>query len=576
ILPTLRRDQGDHLPHALAEAHTRGLDINWHLPAVTGPLPALPTYPFERQRFWLNTPTASSDPAQLGFGSVAHPLLGAALTAAEDGSVLLTGLISTHAHPWLVDHAVAGTVLLPGTAFVELAVAAGDYVGCGFLDELTLEAPLVLPSGGGVQIQVAVGAPDGQGRRPVALHARADDDAPWTRHAVGALGSGMGQARDLAAWPPAGADAVDTSDAYGLLASHGYEYGPVFQGLRALWRRGDELFAEVALPEGTEVAGYGLHPALLDAALHPAVLSPLWDGSGSAGEIPLPFAWSGVRLYATGATELRIALAATGSNEFGLTVADGAGSPVASVDSLVLRPVAASSLGVRQDDLFTLDWVSVPLPEAEPRPWEFLAGGLPESPEAWGLDRCAENPPEVLFWPLLSGGGPGAGPQLPAAAGRAVTRAVALLQAWLADERLAGTRLAVVTRAAVSVRDGEDVADLVHAALWGLLRTAQSEHPDRIVLFDVDIDIAVDGDGAVPEARLLAAALATGEAQLAVREGAAWAPRLARALPAESAVEPFAPEETVLITGATGTLGRLVARHLVTGYGARRLLLTSR
>ncbi|WSD92481.1 SDR family NAD(P)-dependent oxidoreductase [Streptomyces canus] len=570
ILPTLRRDHGNHFPRALAQAHTHGLPVDWHLPEAVSRTADLPTYAFQRQRFWLNAPAAGGDPAQLGLESPAHPLLGAAVTSAEDGAVLLTGLLSTHAQPWLVDHAVAGTVLLPGTAFVELALAAGEYVGCTTVEELTLQAPLVLPPSGGVQVQLAVGAPDGRSRRAVTLYSRDGDDAPWTRHATGELGPEPGRARDLTAWPPASATALDVSDAYGLLASHGYEYGPLFQGLRALWRDGDDLFAEVELAEDADVAGFGLHPALLDAALHPAVLSPLWDSSGASGEIPLPFSWSGVRLYATGATRLRVVLSSTGSGEFSLTVADGAGSPVASVDSLVLRPVAAGSLGARQDDLFTLDWTPVPLPEAEPGAWEFLRGGLTDRVDDLELDRIAQNPPEVLFLPLTATDADASAGAVPAAAGRAVTRAVALLQAWLADERFAETRLAVLTRGAVSVWDGEDVTDLVHAALWGLVRSAQSEHPDRFVAFDVDFDVTRAA------ARTLAAALASGEPQLAVRDGEAWAPRLVRAAPSAEAVEPFAPEETVLVTGATGTLGRLTARRLVTEYGARHLLLTSR
>ncbi|MFI7344515.1 SDR family NAD(P)-dependent oxidoreductase, partial [Streptomyces sp. NPDC050085] len=571
IHPTLRRDHGHHLPHALADAHTHGLPVNWHLPQSTTPPDDLPTYAFQRQRYWLNTPAAGGDPAQLGLGSPAHPLLGAAVTAAEDGTVLLTGVLSTRALPWLVDHAVSGTVLLPGTAFVELALAAGDYVGCATVEELTLQAPLVLTQAATVQVQLAVGAADERDRRTVALYSRDSDDAPWTRHATGELAPEQAPARDLTAWPPASAEAVDLSGAYELLASHGYEYGPVFQGLRALWRDGDELFAEVELAEDTDVAGFGLHPALLDAALHPAVLAPLWAASGTADGIPLPFMWSGVRLYATGATRLRVALTPTGQGEFALTVADGAGAAVASVDSLVLRAVAAGSLGARQDDLFTVDWTPVPLPDAEPGSWAFLDG-----PDAAQLARFAEEPPEVLFLPLPSAiDGRDA---LPAAATRAVVDVVALLQGLFGDDRFDGTRLVTVTRGAVSVRDGEDVADLGHAALWGLLRSAQSEYPGRIVALDVDTD-PLDADA---RDLVLASVLAAGEPQVAVRDGAAWTPRLVRAAqPDEGAEgaqgsEPFGPDETVLITGGTGTLGRLLARHLVTEHGARHLLLTSR
>ncbi|MFC9331984.1 SDR family NAD(P)-dependent oxidoreductase, partial [Kitasatospora sp. NPDC057015] len=577
VLGTLRRDHGDRFPLALAEAHTRGLDVDWRLPAPRGPLPDLPTYPFQRQRYWLEPAAGGGDPEQLGLGSVAHPLLGASLTAAESGALLLTGRLSLRTHPWLADHAVAGTVLLPGTAFVDLAVTAGDHAGCDLLEELTLQAPLLLPAGASVQVQVTVSAPDEQGRRALAVHSRPTEESPWSQHAFGVLGTGAPAGVPVTAWPPAGATPVDTTEAYGLLAAHGYEYGPVFQGLRALWRRGGELFAEVALGEQTDVTGYGLHPALLDAALHPAVLAPLWDAPAPEEGVPLPFAWSGVSLHATGATVLRVSLTPNGTGSFALTATDAQGTPVASVESLVLRPVQIAALTAEQprDGLFGVDWVPVPLPAAE-RPAS-LAVLDPADPDLASVAAGAE--PEVVVLALPSSTVASAAAEgLPALASAALRRTLTVLQTWLAEDRFAGSKLLVLTRGAVSVGEGEDVTDLVHAPVWGLLRTAQSENPDRIVLCDLDDDAAapIDTADGLPETVL--AALATGEPQTAVRQGAAFAPRLVRdpsTAPA-AAGGTFAPEGTVLVTGATGTLGRLLATHLVTEHGARRLLLTSR
>ncbi|MFC5663845.1 type I polyketide synthase, partial [Kitasatospora misakiensis] len=586
IHPTLRRHHGHHFPHALAHTHTHGVTHRTDQTA-SGEL-TLPTYAFQHQHYWLTTPRSVTDPAHLGLTATEHPLLATAVTAAEDGTTLFTGVLSRQAQPWLVDHAVAGTVLLPGTAFVELAVAAGDHVGASVLEDLTLEAPLVVPESGTVQLQVQVGVPDAQDRRTIAVHSRPDDASPWTRHATGLLGESPAEPTELTAWPPAGATPVSTAEAYGQLAVHGYEYGPVFQGLRALWRRGEELFAEVELPEDTEVDGFGLHPALLDAALHPAVLEPLAALTAPSGEIPLPFAWSGVRLYATGARELRIALTPDASGAYALAVADGTGAPVASVESLVLRPIAAGALGARQDDLFTVDWQPVPLPLEATDPlhdWAHLAEAL-----------AGDTAPEVLIHVLPpSPAGPedagpdDAGPEdVPAAARAAVGETLAAVQRWLAAERFADSRLVVVTARAVSVRDGEDVADLVHAPVHGLLRTAQTEHPGRILLLDTE-EPGEGGTGPLPESllRAVAAALTVGrEPELALRDGRAWAPRLVRAVPADTATPTaspattvagaFDPDGTVLITGATGTLGRLLARHLATGHGARHLLLVSR
>ncbi|TDD94229.1 type I polyketide synthase, partial [Actinomadura rubrisoli] len=546
VFGTLRRDRGDRFPLALAEAFAAGIEVDWRLPALPPPSADAPTYPFDRQRYWLDAPADRSDPAGLGLTPVPHPLVGASLTTAEDGTVLLTGRLSHRTHPWLADHAVAGTPLLPATAFVELALLAGDHAGLDLLDDLVLEVPLAIPAGGAADVQIEVSP--GESARPLAFHSRPGPDAPWTRHATGSLSAsapGPGAA-ELTAWPPPGAVAVGLDDAYELLADHGYGYGPVFQGLRALWRRGADLFAEAALPDGADPAGYRLHPALLDAALHPAVLAPLRDGST---ETALPFSWSGVRLLATGATELRIALTATGRGGYALDVADGTGMPVASVAELTLRAVPAAVTAAT--DLHTVEWTPVPLPDAEPGGWTVLGGGPG--------DFAADDAAETLILPLAPGTGTA---DLPSAARDAVQDVLARLRAWLADER--GTRLVAVTRGAVAALPGADVTDLRNAAVWGLLRTAQTEHPDRLTLLDLDDD----------DPRTLAAALATGEPQLAVRDGKALVPRLRRE-PAADRAE-FDPDGLVLVTGGTGTLGRLLARHLATVHGVRRLLLTSR
>ncbi|MGV9457401.1 acyltransferase domain-containing protein, partial [Streptomyces sp. NPDC003635] len=370
VVGTLRRDEDENARFIAnaAELWVHGTDIDWSAVYAGRPVKRvdLPTYAFQRERFWLKAPSTNGDPAELGLSSAGHPLLGAAVSLA-DGGVMLTGRLSTRTHPWLADHSVAGTVLFPGTGFVELAIRAGDEVGCGHLAELTLQAPLALPERGAVHLQVAVGAPEDSGDRTVTVHSRpegAETDAPWTWHAEGVLTAKAAErpATDLTAWPPTGAESVDASGFYGGAEAAGYGYGPAFQGLRAVWRRGDEVFAEVELSDAGrgEAARFGIHPALLDAALHANAFGEFAGGGGEG--LRLPFAWTGVSLFAAGADRLRVRITEAGEDALAVEVADGTGQPVAEVRSLVLRPAAAAALGggaSGPDDLFRVEWTSL-------------------------------------------------------------------------------------------------------------------------------------------------------------------------------------------------------------------------
>ncbi|MET1073250.1 MAG: type I polyketide synthase, partial [Umezawaea sp.] len=560
-VPVLRKDRAEvaTLTTALADLHVHGVDVDWRafFAGRATRQVELPTYAFQTSRYWLEDAAMMVDVSSAGLSSADHPLLGAAVPLADADGFLFTGRLSLETHPWLAEHEVHDVVLLPGTAFVELALRAGDQVGCGALEELTLQSPLVLPRTGSVQLQAVVGASDESGARPFALHSR-NGDEPWTRHATGSLVASDVPTFDLTQWPPTGAEAIDVADVYDGFAIAGFGYGPLFQGLGAAWRLGDDVYTEVALPAHSDASDYGIHPALLDSALHGIGAGGLLSGDGL-----LPFAWSGVRLYSTGAKSLRVKLSATGES-VAIQLADGTGAPVAAVESLALRAISADQLAgapTQIDSLYRVEWTAVTAgtPAADVT---YGVLGDDELKVGAGLESVGVRlvpDADVVFASFVA--------SQDDSVRSATTGVLDLLRTWLADGTREDKHLVLVTRNAVAIGADDDVADLANAAARGLVRSAQAEHPGRFVLVDLD--------EADTSAQALTSALAAGEPELALRDGTAFAPRLAKVGPATE-LKTLDPNGTVLVTGATGTLGGLVAEHLVTRHGIRNLVLTSR
>ncbi|MGC5347025.1 polyketide synthase dehydratase domain-containing protein, partial [Streptomyces sp. DT171] len=475
FVPAQRRNRSETQTavSALARLHTAGARVDWAgFYAGSGARRVdLPTYAFQRERYWLVDDTAGESPRALGLASADHPLLGAVVTIADADETLFTGRLAVGSHPWVADHNVLGSVLLPGTAFVELAVRAGDHVGCNLLEELTLQAPLVLPERGGVVVQIAVGAADESGRRSVSVYSRDEDSdqAPWIRHAEGILGHAtVVPAAVLTEWPPPGAVPIRMDGAYDLLAERGYGYGPVFQGLKAAWSSGEELYAEIALPESAhaDAQRFGVHPALLDAAMHVALLD---SASGTEETTVLPFAWTDVALHAAGASTLRVRIAPAGPDSVAVLVADGAGQPVLTVGALVSRPVSVGQLSAGgSGGLWEVAW----------RPVSGAGAAISVGSAVSGA---------TVFDVVAECGGGLSGSDVVSGVRLVTGRVLGVVQEWLSGAGGGGGPLVVVTRGAVAVSGGEGV-DVCQAPVWGLVRAAQAENPGRFVLLDVDVE----------------------------------------------------------------------------------------
>ncbi|MEU6996639.1 SDR family NAD(P)-dependent oxidoreductase, partial [Streptomyces sp. NPDC046465] len=525
----------------------RGVDVDWSavLPERPGAGVELPTYAFQHQRYWLEASGARGDVGAAGLDAVEHPLLGARVELPDGSGTLFTSRVSLKTHPWLGDHRVNGIALLPGTALLDMLAHVGEELGAPVVEELTISAPLLVPESGGVDIQLRVGTEDASGSRTVRLHARAGTDEEWTENASGALTrSTAAPTGGSAVWPPTGSRPVDLDGFYDNLT---VDYGPAFHAVRAVWTEEGRLYAEVALPDAaldSATDQYGVHPVLVDAALHPLGVS----GFFAEPDRPrLAFSWAGVRVHAVGARTLRVTLTPAGPEAVAISAVDESGAPVLDIDSLVVRPVDPEQLRAaaqgRRDSLFEVEWVPAPTAASAPVAWTYHD------------DMKGDDTPDLVVYRVSDGDERADVPSRVHAVG---LEALTVLQDWLADPRRASARLVVMTR----------TGELVHEAVCGLVRTAQSENPGRFGLVETDTDD--------PSAVTAGLALSGDEPQVAVRNGQVLVARLRRAEPV--AVPPVSrlAGGAVLVTGATGGLGRLVTDHLVAAHGVGELVLLSR
>lgn len=477
----------------------------------------------------------------LGVDDAGHPLLSAAVELPERDELVCTGRITAaDADPTLLRR-VDGATVVAGAVLLDLVLHAAGRAGCARVLDLSADSPLVLPRDEGVQLRVSVGAPDTEGVRRVTVHGRRDARGaagrPWTRHAsatvtaTAAAELGIG----LAVWPPHGADPVTgTADADGTDPA---------RMPRGVWRRDDEVFVEVSLPDWAAAhENPALHPALLDAALASATRhSGTGSGSGSgSGDDPVAVRWRDVSLHAVGASVLRVRLRRAADGTWDIEAADGAGDPVLDARAVLCAPLdtrdVRTASASQQDGLFEELWTDIDLPRAAaregrwavvgPDPYGTRAGLMsagryaeahPDLPTLLTAATDADAPvPDVVVVSPAPAAHPDADPA------DAVRTAVGAALEWIrhfAHPLLAQTRLVVLTRGAVATTDDEP-ADAAAAAAWGLVGAAQDRAPGRFVL--------IDTDGVKRSWRRVESAVAGEEPRIALRSGQARTLRAVR------------------------------------------------
>ncbi|MGW1615781.1 SDR family NAD(P)-dependent oxidoreductase [Streptomyces sp. NPDC002285] len=587
---SLRRDEDGPacLDRAAAELHVHGRRLDWRR-LVPHPTPAdLPTYAWDAQRHWIEAAASATAPGL--FDRAAHPLLGIQLQSADETRWTFRNEWSPATADWLADHKVFGRTVVSGTTLMELcraalAVARPDIPAD--VTDLLLLAPLTLPGTGTVEVSVEVVTAGTVPEITVHSRPRGQEATDWTLHATASAAEPAAAPTDEPPTWPETAEPAWREDTYERLNGLGLGYGPAFQGVRRAAATGDgTLIAHLSLPSAARDTAdpYPVHPALLDAALHVAAALDISDQ-----QVLLPVAMARCVLPPVGTTDLTVSVRRTGGSGTDLTLDvtlwDADGFPAGRLEGVRLRAVNPADLAGASENarhLYEVAWTAVreqtaavPDRPAEATGTAWAVHGDESDPavaaalhdlRAAGIQVSDEGADTVVrFWPRPTGGN-----QPAATAHELAATALAELQTLIAlPSGEAPARIIWVTRGAVAAADGDTVPEPAQSVLWGLARSARTEHPDLgLTLLDLD------GSDEPPPLTTVADA---DEPELALRAGELLAPRLVRARPAPSdrPAAPIPTDGTVLITGGLGAVGRNIARVLAEN-GVPRLLLTSR
>ncbi|WP_344432249.1 type I polyketide synthase, partial [Amycolatopsis minnesotensis] len=544
-IPT--QSENHTLATALATLHTHGTPITWT--TTTGNHLNLPTYPFQHRHYWASGDAGGgADLRSAGLDAMSHPWLGAAIEVPGSGGIVVTGRVSVETHPWLAEHRVRGRVLFPVTGALDLAMTVAKMAGCTLVEDFALDKPLVLAETSAAQLRAFADGADTAGRRAFSVHWRHERaDEHWNLLAHGTLAPGRESVTPMR-WPPV-ADRVEVETSHAELSARGTEHGPAFRALRKMWRRGRELFAELRLPdtEHLPVTGFAIHPALVDVVAHLAV-----DAQPDAGDsVVLPVAWNSFWADLSGVSALRVRVASI-DGRVTLEADDQTGRPVLRAKEVRSAAVPAELLRhTSGEPVYDIDWIPFDEAEAAAPDWSWWSE----------VDTRPEEPvPAVVVLPCPVPAG-GVTESVRAAANTVLT----VLQRWSTEPRFAAARLVVTTENAVFAERTQVDVLIECAPVWGVVRAAQAEQPGRFVLADLD------GPGGLDA--VLGAVADSAEPEFAVRHGVVLVPRLGTVRPAQPR---GLGSGCVLITGGTGGVAAVLARHVVAEHGIRDLVLVSR
>jgi myxalamid-type polyketide synthase MxaB len=554
-LPSLhakRRDWSQLLDSA-GEMFVRGLDLDWealdaeHRAAGQRRKTSLPTYPFERERYWF-PPVAGG--ARVGLGAL-RPLVESVARSPLVKEKILSVTLGAGTHPYLADHRVLGQVVVPGAAYLALLASGAELLGwsgCA-MEKIFFLSPLVLPEHEGRTVQAVLTPADGDGDTlTVELAALSVEDpaleaARLMSGRIAPLADVDLSAADIDAVRQRCREEVETDRLYDAIREAGIELRDSFRWIRKVWLGKGEALAELRLPEAAgSLDGYRMHPALLDAGFQ--VASAILDKDRQS-ETLLPFSVARMRQRgeATGTTWWCHAVM-TGHSSWDIRYYDANGAGLAEIDGFEMREAPAATFLRRRvaDWLHRVDWQVQPVKEAaavEPGTWLVLDDGSDA-----GLALQTRLAGQGGRYVVVSSATPGRVADLlkdsvaprgivhmwaiAAGAGDPAARAQALATGLLEVVHAALAMVApppiwVATCGAQAVGRGETVAP-EQAVLWGMARGLLVEAPDlRIVCVDLDSD-------AEKAAAALAAELdaAPGESQTAWRGDDRHVARLVR------------------------------------------------